>query len=100
MSDRAEQSLAEQSLQVRLYVAPNSRASTLAQRNLDVALGVLEPKQAHIEVIDVTQNPRRAARDGALVTPLLVRLKPAPLQRVSGTLADQKSLLAVLSGMS
>ncbi|WP_168210720.1 circadian clock KaiB family protein [Persicimonas caeni] len=90
----------DQTLQLRLYVAPNSRASTLARRNLETALDILQPHEADVEVVDVTEHPRRAARDGALVTPLLVRVQPEPRRKVGGTLEDQKSLLAVLSGLS
>lgn len=89
-----------QTLQLRLYVAPNSRASTLAKRNLELALEVLRPESADVEVIDVTEHPKRAARDGALVTPLLVRIQPSPPRKVGGTLEDQKSLLAMLSGLN
>ena len=89
----------EDRLEVRLYVAPNSRASTLARRNLETAIDILQPEEVEVEVIDVTQDPTRAARDGALVTPLLVRVHPEPARKFGGTLDDQKSLLAVLSGV-
>lgn len=89
----------EDRLEVRLYVAPNSRASTLARRNLETAIDILQPEEVEVEVIDVTHDPKRAARDGALVTPLLVRVHPEPVRKFGGTLDDQKSLLAVLSGV-
>lgn len=90
----------EQPVRVRLYVAPHSRASRLAQSNLQAAVELLEVRDAQIEVIDVTEQPKLAARDGALVTPLLVRLQPEPVRKVGGTLDDRDSLLALLNGVA
>ncbi len=87
-------------LHVRLYVAPGSRASTLARQNLEVAIELLQPSDAKFEIIDVTKQPLRAASDGALVTPLLVRVAPEPVRKLGGTLEDQKNLLAVLTGVA
>lgn len=85
-------------LKLRLYVAAYSTASRRARRNLDVALGILQPERVELEVIDAALSPERAADDGVFVTPLLVRLAPGPRRRLGGTLDDQKRLLALLSG--
>jgi circadian clock protein KaiB len=98
MTKRSKNISGEDVLQVRLYVAANSRSSSLAKQNLETAIDVLQPQEVDLEVIDVTEQPQRAAEDRALVTPLLVRVQPTPVRKVGGTLDDPTSLLAVLAG--
>ncbi len=72
----------------RLYVAGDAANSALALVNLKALCMACLPDQHHIEVVDVFREPARALADGILMTPMLIRLEPAPIRRVVGTLSD------------
>ena len=74
---------------LRLYVAGDAPNSAAAITNLRALCSTYLPEdQYRIEVVDVLQDPQRVLRDGVLITPLLVKLAPAPVCRVAGTLGD------------
>jgi circadian clock protein KaiB len=50
-----------------------------------------------LEIIDVLIDPKRALRDRILMTPMLVRLEPAPERRVLGNLSNRAALLDLLA---
>lgn len=72
----------------RLYVAGDATNSTQALANLKSLCLAHVPKRHHIEVIDVFQEPERALADGIFLTPTLLKLAPAPLRRIVGTLSN------------
>jgi circadian clock protein KaiB len=49
-----------------------------------------------IEVVDVFREPKRALADGVFMTPTLVKLAPAPMRRIVGTLSQTVPLLHAL----
>ncbi|MNC93572.1 Circadian clock protein KaiB [compost metagenome] len=49
-----------------------------------------------IEIVDVFKEPKRALEDGILMTPTLVKLAPAPVRRIVGTLGDSQTVLLAL----
>jgi circadian clock protein KaiB len=83
-------------LSLRLYVAGESPNSALARANLQAALTHLPTAEVTLEVVDILLHPERGLADGVLVTPTLIRLGPAPEQRVIGNLRDRNALLAGL----
>ncbi len=80
----------------RLYVASGSPASHRAIGNLRAFCRDHLADDASIEIVDVLKEPQRAARDGVLVTPTLMRLHPAPKRTLIGDLRDETTLRAVL----
>jgi circadian clock protein KaiB len=46
------------------------------------------PGQVELQVVDVTDEPALAARDGIVAVPTLVRRLPAPPRQLVGDLAD------------
>lgn len=78
---------------LRLYVAGNSPKSQAAIANLR-RLCELHLADCHsIEVIDLSQDPGRAAADQIVAIPTLVRRLPPPIKRMIGTLADAEKVL-------
>ncbi len=50
-----------------------------------------------LEVIDVLEQPDVAEHERVLATPLLVKVTPPPVRRVTGDLGDEGRLLALLA---
>ena len=80
----------------RLYVAGDAQNSLQALDNLTALCESYVPGQHEIEVVDVFREPKRALGDNILMTPTLVKLAPAPVQRIVGTLSQSKPLLQAL----
>jgi circadian clock protein KaiB len=81
---------------LRLYVAGDGPNAVAARRNLDAFLAQYPDHEVHLEIIDVLLHPERGLADGVLVTPLLVKVEPAPERRVVGNLQDATALVAGL----
>jgi circadian clock protein KaiB len=77
----------------RLYVADDVQNSARAIANLDAFCHTYLPDRHQIEVVDVFKYPQRALADGILMTPTLVRVSPAPVRRIVGTLSQILPLL-------
>jgi circadian clock protein KaiB len=80
----------------RLYVAGDAHNSTQALANLNAICRAHLPKRHHIEIVNVFREPDRALADGIFMTPTLVKLVPAPGQRIIGTLSQTQPLLSAL----
>jgi len=52
--------------------------------------------QVEIEILDVRREPARAARDGIMVTPTLLKVSPLPTCRILGNLKNRDALLQLL----
>lgn len=83
-------------LQVRLYIAGDSPNSVIALANLRAALGQLPQAQVDLEIIDLLIEPESGLRHGILLTPVLIKLAPAPTRRLLGNLRDAVALNAIL----
>jgi circadian clock protein KaiB len=83
-------------LRLCLYVAGSSPNSVAAIHNLRAALSHLPEHAIDLEVIDILVDPARAAHDGVLLTPMLVKLEPPPERRVLGNLSNREELLRAL----
>jgi len=75
----------------RLYVAGEGPNSTRAIANLGALCREHLPERHEIEVVDVLCEQRRALADGVMMTPLLVKLSPAPIRKITGTLSRNHS---------
>jgi circadian clock protein KaiB len=85
-------------LRLRLYVAGTAPNSVRAISN---TRAMCEEHFAHsheIEIVDLLKHPERAMADEILVTPTLLKLSPAPTQRVVGNMSDTAQLLIALGG--
>ncbi len=80
----------------RLYVADHTPNSTLAMANLTALCRTYLPHRHEIEIVDVFRRPERALADKVFLTPTLVRLGPAPMLRVIGTLSQTQVTLQAL----
>jgi circadian clock protein KaiB len=83
-------------LTLRLFVAGDTPNSAQALGNLNQVCNEHLPGCHEIEVVDVFREPGRALAEGVFMTPTLVKLSPAPVQRVVGTLSDRRKLLLAL----
>ncbi len=81
---------------VVLYVAGESPNSVLALANLRAAIAASPAHDVELDIIDVLVEPERAGRAGILMTPMLVRVSPAPEHRILGNLRDRAILLRTL----
>ncbi len=81
----------------RLYVAGDAQNSAQAVANLNT-FGRLHLENRHdIEIVNVFQDPKRALKDGILMTPTLVKVAPVPApKRIVGTLSQSAPLLQAL----
>jgi len=72
--------------------APNSQA---ARRNL---AALLEAAKADwdLEIVDVLLEPSRAGDDGVVFTPTLVKLSPAPVRQIVGSLSSSDAVLSAI----
>lgn len=80
----------------RLYVAGDGPHSTQAIANLDALCREHLPERHEIEVVDVLREPQRALADRVMLTPLLLKLSPAPIRRIVGSLSQRASVLQTL----
>ncbi|MDQ1813176.1 circadian clock KaiB family protein [Massilia sp. CCM 9210] len=80
----------------RLYVAGDAQNSVLARANLRALCETYLPEQHQIEVLDVFREPKRALDDAIFMTPTLLKLAPASVSRIVGTLSQTQSVLLAL----
>jgi len=80
----------------RLYVAGDALNSAQAVANLHAICRAHLVDRHHIEVVDVFREPERAVQDGIFMTPTLVKLAPAPVRRIVGTLCQAQPVLQAL----
>ena len=79
---------------LRLYVSGPAPNSELARAHLAAFLAEHAGRVVDVEIIDVLLSPERGLQDGILVTPTLIRVRPAPQQHVVGNLRNRAALVA------
>jgi circadian clock protein KaiB len=84
---------------LRLYVSGASPKSLEAIRNIKNICRENLAGRYELEVVDIYQQPDRAARDRVVAAPMLVRQMPLPLRRLIGTLANTGRVLNALGLM-
>lgn len=80
----------------RIYVAGDTQNSTLALANIAALCRTYLPDRYRIEIIDILKEPKRAAADGVLMTPTLIKFSPAPIRKILGTLNKTEIVLQAL----
>jgi circadian clock protein KaiB len=80
----------------RLYVAGDGPNSARAVANLGTLCRDYLPERHEIEVVDVLREPQRALADFVMLTPLLVKLAPLPIRKITGTLSQRDRVLQAL----
>ena len=80
----------------RLYVAGDALNSAQAVFNLRALCRAYLPDRHEIDVVDVFREPKRALADGIFMTPTLVKLAPAPVRQIVGTLSQALPVLQAL----
>jgi len=83
-------------LSLRLFVAGDSPESAVAIGNLKALFQDDDDSRVEIEIVDVQREPARAARDGIMATPTLLKVAPSPGFRILGNLKNRDALLALL----
>jgi circadian clock protein KaiB len=81
---------------LRLYIAGDADNSSQAISNLNFLCQSRLAGRHEIEVVDVFREPKRALSDGILMTPTLLKISPAPLRRIVGTLSQHHIVLSAL----
>jgi circadian clock protein KaiB len=81
---------------VRLYIAGWTAASVEAVRNVKVIEAEYLPPGSTVEIIDLLQQPEAGRQDHVLAIPTVVRVSPAPVRRMIGSLSDLEKTLKVL----
>lgn len=90
------QTIREETFRFRLYVAGRTSNSRQAVTNLAGLCRTHLPGRHEVEVIDVLREPQRALAEGVFVTPMLIKIAPAPKCRVIGALHDTEQVLWAL----
>jgi circadian clock protein KaiB len=81
---------------LRLYVSGASPKSVEAIKNLKSICDDNLAGRHALEVVDIYQQPDRAARDQIVAAPMLVKHQPLPLKRLIGTLSNTPQVLRAL----
>lgn len=81
---------------LRFYVAGDGPSSTKAPANLPALCREHLPERHEIEIVDVVREPHRALNDGVMLTPILVKLSPAPPRKIIGTFSQGETVLLAL----
>jgi circadian clock protein KaiB len=84
-------------LSLRLFVAGGSPDAATAIANLEGLFPTDERSDVQIEIVDVERDPARAARDGIMLTPTLLKVFPTPGCRILGNLKNREALLDLLA---
>ena len=74
----------------RLYVVNAGPGSARAIANLSAICKKHLPDNHQIEIVDLLQDPRRVLSDKIVATPTLIKVSPAPVQKIIGDLARKQ----------
>jgi circadian clock protein KaiB len=81
---------------LRLYVAGQTPKSVRAFANLQRICETYLGGQYEIEIVDLAKEPARAAGDGVLAIPTLIRQLPPPIKKIIGDLSNTERVLVGL----
>jgi circadian clock protein KaiB len=80
-------------IELRLYIAGQTRKSIAALANLRRICEEHLAGQYRIEVVDLIENPEQAQHDQIFAIPTLVRRLPEPIRRIIGDLSNSERVL-------
>ena len=83
-------------IELRLYIAGQTRKSIAALTNLRRICEEHLAGRYRVEVIDLLENPHRAQHDQIVAIPTLVRRLPEPIRRIIGDLSNSERVLVGL----
>jgi circadian clock protein KaiB len=82
---------------LRLYVRGGSDLTAPAIENVRAICETHLSGEHLLEIIDLDEQPDRAADEQIIALPTLVRLAPAPVRRLIGDLSDQNRVAVALN---
>jgi circadian clock protein KaiB len=88
---------AGQRFHFQLYITGNTARSAQAVANLRTLCEEHLAGRYELEVIDLYQEPARAAAGQIVASPTLIKILPKPLMRMVGNLADREHLMIKLN---
>jgi circadian clock protein KaiB len=93
--DERGESISSPSVLLRLYV---SKEAEKHAKEADHLRAILTKKNIScvVELIDVMKEPLAAEKDNVLATPTLMKIRPAPVKKVIGDLANGELALGAL----
>jgi circadian clock protein KaiB len=80
----------------QLFVAAGTPNSNQAVFNLNAICRTHLAGRHEIEIVDVVREPKRALAGDIRMTPTLLKLSPAPIRRIVGTLSQTQRVLDTL----
>lgn len=83
-------------VRLRLYLSGLTERSSRAVLDLKGLCEAEFPGKYALEVVDLHQEPGRAAAEGVRATPTVVKWSPAPVRRFTGDLGDPRRVLEAL----
>jgi circadian clock protein KaiB len=86
----------EDVIELRLYIAGQTRKSITALTNLRRICEEHLAGRYRVEVIDLMENPQQAQHDQIVAIPTLVRRLPEPIRRIIGDLSNSERVLVGL----
>jgi circadian clock protein KaiB len=87
---------AEPEYSFTLYVAGDNDLSRRAEAHLREIIEECIPRRYTLDVVDVVADPKRAIQDRVIITPMVAKLRPAPLRKVVGDFTDRQRVLSGL----
>jgi circadian clock protein KaiB len=88
---------AEQTWELRLYIAGKTPKSVSALNNLNKYCEEHLKGKYKIEVIDLLLQPQLAEGDQIFAVPTLVRKVPVPIRKIIGDLSNEEKVLVGLN---
>ena len=88
--------MAEETFDLRLYVAGQTPKAVRAFENLRTLCEEHLAGRYRIEVIDLLEDPQLGRGDQILALPTLVRRLPAPIKKIIGDLSNTERVLVGL----
>ena len=82
---------------LRLYVTGNTVRSGQAIANIRALCDDYLAGRYELEVVDIYQQPKAAAKEQIIAAPTLVKELPTPVKRLIGDLSDRDKVLVGLN---
>jgi circadian clock protein KaiB len=82
---------------LQLYITGTRPQSIRAIENIKTICERFLAGRYHLEVVDLYQQPKRAAEVQVIAAPTLIKQRPAPRRRFIGDLSDYERLLSGLN---
>lgn len=82
---------------LRLFVTGNTVRSSQAVANVRALCEEYLPGRYDLEVVDIYQQPKQAAKDQIIAAPTLIKELPIPVKRLIGDLSDRDKVLVGLN---